>query len=94
MVHEGLRPAGLAGGVMADSPPVPNGPGKERPVEVDVDCPYCGEAVPLWVDDTAGKVQTYVEDCQVCCQPMDVTARFDGDEFDVRVARSDGGGGD
>jgi hypothetical protein len=62
-------------------------------VEVDVECPYCGEPVPLWLDQTGGRVQTYVEDCRVCCQPIEVMARFDGDEFDVRVRRGDDGAG-
>ena len=61
-------------------------------MEVDVDCPYCGEAVPLQIDDTGGHVQSYVEDCRVCCQPIEVHARFDGDEFDVTVRRGDGAG--
>lgn len=35
----------------------------------DGHCPYCGEPVQLLVDKSAG-TQRYVEDCQVCCQPM------------------------
>lgn len=38
----------------------------------EVDCPYCGEPLLLRVDLSAGS-QAYVEDCQVCCQPMTVT---------------------
>ena len=40
--------------------------------EREVDCPYCGEAVALLVDWSAGS-QRYVEDCEVCCRPMEVT---------------------
>lgn len=36
---------------------------------VRIRCPYCGEALSLGVDASAGD-QTYVEDCQVCCQPI------------------------
>jgi len=44
----------------------------------DIACPYCGEVVTLFVDDSAGD-QRYVEDCQVCCRPIDVRVRVDGD---------------
>ncbi|MDH4070775.1 MAG: CPXCG motif-containing cysteine-rich protein [Ignavibacteria bacterium] len=35
----------------------------------DASCPYCGEAVELVVDTTAGDSQRYTEDCPVCCRP-------------------------
>jgi hypothetical protein len=60
-------------------------------MEVDVDCPYCGEPVSLWVDETGGRSQSYIEDCRVCCKPIQITARYDGDEFDIGVERADGG---
>ena len=41
-----------------------------------VDCPYCGECYGTPVDLTAGSV-TYVEDCQVCCQPIELAATVD-----------------
>lgn len=40
-----------------------------------VNCPSCGEAVGLSVDTSAGDEQEYVEDCPVCCRPMDVFVR-------------------
>jgi hypothetical protein len=60
-------------------------------MEVDVDCPYCGEPVSLWIDETGGRTQTYIEDCGVCCKPIQVTARHDGDDFEVAATRADGG---
>ncbi len=36
---------------------------------IDVACPYCGEIIQTRVD-LSGADQTYVEDCQVCCQPI------------------------
>jgi len=44
----------------------------------EADCPYCGERLLLRVDLSAGS-QSYVEDCQVCCQPMTVTISADED---------------
>ena len=40
---------------------------------VTVQCPWCGEAFTTFFDASAGS-QTYIEDCQVCCQP--ITMRF------------------
>jgi hypothetical protein len=57
----------------------------------DVQCPYCGEPLTLFVDDSAG-AQSYVEDCHVCCRPMVVRVRVDEDgALDVDVAREDEG---
>lgn len=43
--------------------------------EVTVGCPYCGEAITLLVDCSAGN-QSYTEDCSVCCNPMTVTVHI------------------
>ena len=45
-------------------------------IEVEIDCPYCGEPVALAIDETGGRAQTYIEDCVVCCKPIEVTARY------------------
>lgn len=37
-----------------------------------ISCPYCAEAMEL-VLDLSGGSQSYIEDCQVCCQPMQVS---------------------
>lgn len=44
-----------------------------------VQCPWCGEGFETPVDPSGGN-QQYVEDCQVCCQPilLDVTVDADG----------------
>ena len=39
---------------------------------VEVFCPYCGEGIDIGVDQAGGELQEYVEDCQVCCQPLSV----------------------
>ena len=38
---------------------------------VEVQCPYCGESIETSVDLSAGSF-CYVEDCQVCCQPIEL----------------------
>ncbi len=45
---------------------------------IDISCPYCGETIALFVDDSAGD-QRYIEDCQVCCRPIQVAVTLDAD---------------
>ena len=42
----------------------------------DVMCPSCGEIIELWLDLSVDS-QTYIEDCSVCCRPMQVTFKDD-----------------
>lgn len=39
---------------------------------VSIRCPYCGERYETQVDLTGGPT-SYVEDCQVCCQPIELS---------------------
>jgi hypothetical protein len=38
---------------------------------VVLQCPYCAESYETQVDLTAGSF-VYVEDCQICCQPIEL----------------------
>ena len=38
---------------------------------VVIPCPYCGEAFETQVDTSAGS-QRYVEDCAICCRPIEI----------------------
>lgn len=53
-----------------------------------VTCPYCGEEIELYVEsDVSG---SYIQDCEVCCNPWMVrVAREDGELY-VDVGRADG----
>jgi transposase-like protein len=53
-----------------------------------VTCPYCGEPNLIAVDEQGGSIQRYVEDCQVCCHPWEVTVRV-GAEVDVELKTLD-----
>ena len=56
-------------------------------MHVDRHCPYCGE--PIWLAiDASIDSQSYVEDCQVCCRPIEVTATVDDDGDAVVVLRT------
>jgi hypothetical protein len=50
-------------------------------------CPYCWQRISM-VLDTSVKGQTYVEDCEVCCQPIEVRYTVEDDavcEFEARA---------
>ena len=38
--------------------------------ERDIQCPYCGESIGILIDPSEAGTE-YVEDCQVCCRPID-----------------------
>lgn len=40
-------------------------------------CAGCGEWNETRVDESAGRAQSYVEDCQVCCKPNLLRVHFD-----------------
>ncbi len=48
-------------------------------IETRVQCPYCWERFILLVDGSV-ESQEYVEDCEVCCRPIDFVV--DVDELD------------
>ena len=53
-------------------------------VETDISCPHCGEAFPLLVDTTQEE-QLLVEDCSVCCRPIELTIICEpGEVLEVR----------
>ena len=41
-----------------------------------VTCLYCSETVEISVDPGGGSVQEYVEDCEICCNPWQVSVQF------------------
>ncbi len=43
-------------------------------------CPYCWETISMLVD-TSVSTQTYIEDCEVCCNPLSLTIRSQNDDI-------------
>ena len=41
------------------------------------ECAFCGEENDTFVDPSAGRRQTYIEDCAVCCRPNMLTVTLD-----------------
>ena len=57
-------------------------------LEKNIECPYCGEGLDVLIDQSEAD-QTYIEDCQVYCRPINfsLVTNLDGD-IDISV-RSD-----
>jgi len=52
---------------------------------VELHCPNCGEAITLLLDLSV-EAQRYIEDCSVCCQPMEVSySAASGELVEVRT---------
>ena len=52
-----------------------------------VDCPYCGgQRFYIFVDVSAGD-QQYIEDCQICCRPIEFRISIkDGEVQEILAA--------
>jgi hypothetical protein len=53
-----------------------------------VECPYCGEQVEIYIESDAGG--SFVQDCEVCCNPWTVRVIDDPQGRYVQVGRADG----
>jgi hypothetical protein len=56
--------------------------------EFHVICPYCGEEGEIYVEPEIHG--TLVQDCEVCCNPWQVTVWWEDGERYVDVRRGDG----
>lgn len=43
----------------------------EQLIEKQFDCPYCGEPITMLIDLSVHS-QSYIEDCEVCCRPIEI----------------------
>jgi hypothetical protein len=52
-------------------------------MEAGFQCAGCGEWNSTTVDESAGRRQSYIEDCQVCCRANVLRVEYDlaGQEF-------------
>ncbi len=50
-------------------------------------CPYCWEEISMLLDVSITN-ETYVEDCEVCCNPIEVSTQFQDQELLSFEARS------
>ena len=43
-------------------------------------CPYCWEIISMILDESVPH-QTYIEDCEICCNPIEVSPVFEDAEL-------------
>jgi hypothetical protein len=56
---------------------------------VEIQCPYCGETIEVVVDCSVEN-QHYIEDCQVCCRPMNLAVAIDSEGIPaIEVSQED-----
>ena len=52
-------------------------------------CPYCGSSISMLFETFHGG-QDYIEDCEVCCRPIEVSYQISAGEMEnVQVRRLD-----
>jgi Cysteine-rich CPXCG len=57
-------------------------------METGFQCAGCGEWNSTTLDESAGRRQSYVEDCQICCRPNVLRVEYDtvSQEFFIAAA--------
>ena len=43
-------------------------------------CPYCWEEISVLLDPSVSR-QTYIEDCEICCNPIEFNVVFEDQEL-------------
>ena len=56
-------------------------------MEHEFTCPYCGEEISMVLDLSVSR-QTYVEDCEVCCKPIEISFTVEGDDLESFDAKT------
>ena len=50
-------------------------------------CPYCWETITMLLDLSVDE-QVYIEDCEVCCRPIEVSYRVEDEALAAFEARA------
>ena len=50
-------------------------------------CPYCNAEISMLLDPSI-RAQSYVEDCEVCCNPISISFELEGEQLTVFDAQS------
>jgi hypothetical protein len=50
-------------------------------------CPYCLEEISMLLDLSVEGAQTYVEDCEVCCKPIEISYNTNESELQYFEAK-------
>ena len=49
-------------------------------------CPYCGEEISMILDLSVPR-QVYIEDCEVCCSPIEISYTVEDGELSTFTAK-------
>jgi len=41
--------------------------------EINITCPYCLQAISVLIDTGVYEYTTLVDDCEVCCRPIEIS---------------------
>jgi len=56
-----------------------------------ITCPYCWESFSIFIEPSSEVGESYIEDCYVCCRPIEIYVASKHDDFiDIRVNRIEG----
>lgn len=50
-------------------------------------CPYCWQKISILLDPSIAQ-QNFIEDCEVCCRPIEINVGFDRQDVTYFDARS------
>lgn len=50
-------------------------------------CPYCGADISMILEPHQ-QSQAYIEDCEVCCNPIEISYAFEGEDLAMFEAQS------
>lgn len=50
-------------------------------------CPYCLEEISMLIDYSVSK-QSYIEDCEICCNPIQITISIQNNEISSFQAKN------
>ena len=67
-----------------------------------IGCPYCGESITILIEPSGGAAvgethidlaepYEYIEDCQVCCNPILLRISSFGDTINIETAKEETG---
>jgi len=49
-------------------------------IETETQCPWCFEEIAVLIDPSV-ETQSYIEDCSVCCRPIQISATCEEGEL-------------
>lgn len=51
----------------------------------NLNCPYCGENIQIIIDCSVSG-QDYIEDCQVCCRPINIYVSIEDEIVQIHLS--------